>query len=137
MGLFDYLRCSYPLPRPGANDLEYQTKDTNAQYMEHYEIRADGTLWHELYDTEDRSAPTATGLTALLGCATRVNKRWDRDMMTGEIVFTAYPGHDYSDANCFSFSAYFVAGELKHLVDLKTPNAEFSGAARRPPATPG
>ena len=114
MGLFDYLRCSYPLPRPGANDLEYQTKDTDAQYMDRYEIRADGTLWHEVYDTEDWSDPKAEGFMALAGCATRVNERWERDTMTGGIVFT--------DHNCFCFSACFVGGELTHLMDLKTPN---------------
>lgn len=118
MGLFDCLRCHYPLPRAGANDWEYQTKDTGRQFLDDYEIRADGTLWRKAYDTEDRSDPTATDLFALLGCMTRVNERWVRDTMTGEIVFTAYPGRDFD--NCVRFSAYFVGGVLKHLVDLSS-----------------
>lgn len=40
MGMFDDLRCHYPLPREGANALAYQTKDTPAQWMDLYEIRA-------------------------------------------------------------------------------------------------
>lgn len=129
MGMFDYLRCSYPLPRDGANDLVYETKDTDAQYMERYEIRADGTLWREAYDIEDRSDKTKEGLEALIGAMTRVNHRWVRDMMTGEIVFYAYKGNDYSDENCVSFSAYFVRGELKHLVDLMAQKADQSNHA--------
>lgn len=124
MGVFDYLRCSYPLPRQGANALEYQTKDTEAQYMEHYEIRADGTLWHQVYDTEDRSDPNAEpgSLKSLMGRMTRINERWERDTMTGEVVFSAYPGKAYTDKNKVRFSAYFVNGDLKRLVDLTTPN---------------
>jgi hypothetical protein len=132
MGMFDYLRCSYPLPRPGANDLEYQTKDTYAQWLDNYEIRADGTLWHKVYDTEDRSDPNAEGLLALAGIATRVKERWVRDAMTGEVVFTAYPGDVYTDENEVCFSAYFVDGELKHLVDLKTPNDQVEAPLTAP-----
>ena len=122
MGMFDYIKCGYPLPRDGANDLEYQTKDTDAQWLDNYELRADGTLWHEAYDTEDRSDPKAEGLASLLGCETRVNKRWEQSRMTGEVVFSAYPGNTYTEGDEFRFSAYFVHGELKHLVDLKMPN---------------
>lgn len=106
MGLFDYLRCNYPLPVEGAELLEYQTKDTPAQWMDQYEIRADGTLWHENYDTEDRSDPNAEGFDRLFGCMTRVNKRWEPVLLTGEIVFYAED---------IEFSAYFVGGKLMRL----------------------
>ena len=119
MGLFDYLRCKLPLPVAGANDLEFQTKDTDAQYMDHYEIREDGTLWHQEYDTEDRSDPNAEGLAALFGCMTRVNERWVQDDMTGEVRFYTYFG-DANDKQPISerwieFSAYFASGQLKQL----------------------
>ena len=120
MGMFDYLRCSYPLPVEGAQALEYQTKDTPAQYLDQYEIRADGTLWHQDYDTEDRSDQKAEGFARLFGCATRVNERWEPVAMTGEVVF--YAGD-------FEFSAYFVGGNLKHLETLQATNVEFSGGA--------
>jgi hypothetical protein len=110
MGIFDYIRCHYPLPITGANELEFQTKDTNAQYCDHYEIRADGTLWHQVYETEDRSDPNAEGLFRLIGCQTRVNDRWEPDAMTGEVRFYTDRGDDWIE-----FSAYFVHGTLKHL----------------------
>ena len=58
--MFDDINCSYPLPgkvRPRS----FQTKDTPAQYLDLYEIREDGTLWHEDYDIEDQSDPDAEG----------------------------------------------------------------------------
>ena len=47
MGMFDDIKCKYPLPLDGANALDYQTKDTDAQNLDNYEIREDGTLWLE------------------------------------------------------------------------------------------
>lgn len=61
MGMFDYLQCKYPLPNAGDNDLEYQTKDTPAQFLDRYEIRVDGSLRHLDYDIEDKSDPNAEG----------------------------------------------------------------------------
>ena len=118
MGMFDYLRCHYPLPVEGGAALEYQTKDTPAQWLDQYEIRTDGTLWHQDYDTEDRSDPSAEGFARLFGCATRVNERWEPVALTGEVVF--YSGD-------FEFSAYFVRGELKHLETLQAPNCAIEG----------
>jgi hypothetical protein len=40
------------LPDASDNDLEYQTKDTPAQFLDNYEIRADGSLWHLDYDID-------------------------------------------------------------------------------------
>ena len=53
MGLFDRIRCNYPMPLDGANALTYQTKDTPAQLLDNYEIRGDGTLWHQSVDYDD------------------------------------------------------------------------------------
>ena len=116
MGLFDYLNCKYPLPVEGANALEFQTKDTNSQFMDRYEIRDDGTLWHETYDIEDRSDPKAEGLMALFGMMTRVNPRWERDTMTGEVRFYTCSGNSQ---DWIEFSAYFVQGELKQLETIQ------------------
>lgn len=44
MGMYDELRCNYPLPVPGANERDYQTKDTPSQSLNKYEITADGVL---------------------------------------------------------------------------------------------
>ena len=114
MGLFDYLHCKYPLPVEGANALEYQTKSTAAQYMDQYEIRADGTLWHENYDLrteEDESAP--------LGIYQyRDNLRWERDHMTGEVLFYASTG----GSKWIEFSAYFLDGKLREVNQIMPYN---------------
>lgn len=62
MGMFDEVRCLYPLPWPAEElaGLEWQSKCTPAQYIDDYEIRADGTFWHEAYTVrfeEDPKAP--------------------------------------------------------------------------------
>lgn len=129
MGMFDYLRCKYPLPLAGANDLAYQTKDTQEQWLDMYEIREDGTLWHETYETEDRSDPNAEGLLALVGSMTRVNKQWEPCAMTGEIRFYTYTDDKDLDGSWVEFSAYMVNGKLHTLVQIKPEphNAELSG----------
>lgn len=48
MGMFDYVICNYPLPDgEDGSGREFQTKDTDSQYLDRYEIRADGTLWFQ------------------------------------------------------------------------------------------
>lgn len=118
MSTYDHIRCHYPLPVEGANALEFQTGSTDAQFMEDYEIWADGTLWHRAYDTEDRSDPNAEGLMRLVGSLTRVNERWERDFTTGEIRLSGTLDGSWSEASTLAFSIYFVQGELKFLVDL-------------------
>lgn len=119
MGVFDYLRCKYPLPVEGANELEYQTKDTDAQYLDHYEIREDGSLWQQDYDIEDRSDKSAPegDPARFIGCMTPVNKRWVPCAdFTGEIEFyTGWPEKPGYDSGWLEFSAYFVDGAIKHL----------------------
>ena len=55
MGLFDYVRCKYQLPKPSfdldswkidLNQLEYQTKDLE-NFMIEYTIRENGELWYD------------------------------------------------------------------------------------------
>ena len=117
MGLYDEIRCERELPAPEASGLLFQTKDTPAQFCEQYVIRADGTLWHETYDTEDHSDPKAEGLHALIGCMTRVNQRWEPCLYTGEIRF--YTDGDYGTDSAWwlEFSSYFKDGQMQ-LVNL-------------------
>jgi hypothetical protein len=54
MGVFDTITCKYPLThRSGLNDrlskIEWQTKDLGNR-LDRYEVRADGSLWGEIYD---------------------------------------------------------------------------------------
>lgn len=143
MGMFDDIKCNHPLPLAGANALAYQTKDTDAQYCDMYEIREDGTLWHEDYDIEDHSdaakwekqnpgkeAPKE--LDPFCGCMAKVNKRWLQVKLTGEICFyTIYSIVDGNMTNATSrdgwleWSAYFVNGQLTqiNLIENRIPQA--------------
>jgi len=86
--------------------------------MDTYEIREDGTLWHQAYDTENRSDLNAEGIMAICEIMTPVNHRWERDTMTGEVRFytTVLKGKSY---DWIEFSAYFVGGELKQLETIE------------------
>jgi hypothetical protein len=121
MGMYDELTCRYPLSVAGANDLHYQTKDLDCQ-LDQLEIREDGTIWREGYDIEDRSDPNAEGWMALRGALTRVNKRWEQLLLTGEVRFYEMlldTGQDFNDRTrehgWLEWSAYFVRGNLSQL----------------------
>ena len=45
MGMFDDVRCRYPLPDPAHNGLNFQTKDTPSQSLDTYLISAEGRLF--------------------------------------------------------------------------------------------
>jgi len=137
MGMFDDIKCKYQLPISGANDLDYQTKDTEHQWLDQYEIREDGTLWHEDYDIEDHSERAKwiasnpdnevpkelDGMMSMMGCMARVNKRWEQVNITGEIRFyTLYDVKEGKMVNAHNsqhgwieWSAYFVNGKLKEM----------------------
>lgn len=86
MGLFDEVKCLYPLPWPEAQELIWQTKDTDAQYLHQYEIRADGTLWHEDHTIrveDDKASPLGIVMH-------RDNKHWVQVNYTGELeIYTS------------------------------------------------
>ena len=58
MGLFDTIRCDYPLPDPRLQDVEFQTKSLDCA-MQRYTITADGRLLRHpgggLFDEPPRS----------------------------------------------------------------------------------
>lgn len=142
MGMFDYITCKYPLPVPGANELKYQTKDTPNQFLDNYQIREDGTLWLEEYDTEDHSergkwikehpgepVPEFDFWKSWVGCMTRINTRWRQITdFTGEIVFyTSWLNYETDgDQGWIEWSAYFVNGGLKNLNLIKNREVEKS-----------
>lgn len=107
MGMFDNVRCDYPLPVEGCQGRLYQSKDTPAQFLDSYEIRADGTLWHQAYDIEDKSnlarwsaehpgeTPPAELMTvenSYFGSLARVNTRWEYlSDFSGEVRISCIP----------------------------------------------
>jgi hypothetical protein len=56
MGLFDYILVQFPLPETAPNwidkDTEWQTKDTDAQFLETYIITKEGRLIHQTVEYE-------------------------------------------------------------------------------------
>lgn len=128
MGMFDELRCERELPAPNADGLLFQTKDTPSQWLDSYVIRPDGTLWHQVYDTEDRSDPNAEGLGRLIGSMTRVNPRWESVPLTGEVCFYTGGGYDTDNPWWLEFSAYFKDGQLQQL-NLLTDTRKHGEAA--------
>lgn len=72
MGMFDYVRCDYPLPVSEDIGMQFQTKTFDAPFMEHYIITKEGRLTKPVVRYEDRSDPKAEGISALRGCMTPV-----------------------------------------------------------------
>jgi hypothetical protein len=99
MGMFDYLRCSYPLPLEGANARDYQTKDTPTQLLDNYEIREDGSLWRQSvdYDEDTKDSP----FTQL-------------ETFTGEIRFYDSTGSK-KHGGWIEWSAHFTNGKIAAL----------------------
>ena len=88
MGMFDYLHCK--LPQVNKPDMRFQTKCTPSQYLELYEIREDGTLWHQNCESME----------------------WSRlEDYRGEIVF-----YEETEDEWFEYSAIFIGGKV---IDLK------------------
>lgn len=121
MGMFDYIRCKYPLPVDGTQDLEYQTKDTASQFLDLYEIREDGSLWHEYVERvwrDDNNSP-------LGGVMHRVFEEWRPVVLTGEISFGAsYGEENFSGVGDYyvHYSAYFENGYLQRLKLINNEN---------------
>jgi len=128
MGMFDEIKCKMPLPIEidvDHRDHWFQTKSLECS-MDYYEVREDGSLWREKYETEDRSDPNAEGLLALAGCMTRVNKQWIPCLcFTGEIAFytraSTIGAEDIGQPHSgwIEFSTYFVGGQLKQFELLR------------------
>lgn len=123
MGMFDDITCKYPLPGGRYAGQQWQTKSTPELNLDSYEIREDGSLWHQTYDIEDTSDPNATGWRRLCGMATRVNKRWEPCEMTGEICFYDLVEDDHGNRVWVEFSAYFFKGELREIHQIEGPKA--------------
>lgn len=109
MGMFDHLTCKYPLPVSGANDLDYQTKDTPSQVLDNYEIREDGALWFRDYTVRVEDDPKSpVGITVH-----RENEVWKPVILTGEIRFYTTLQSDHT--GWIEWSGYFERGILVRL----------------------
>lgn len=134
MGVFDYLRCQHPLPDGfDPSKVEWQTKDTDDQYLSLYTITADGRLvsddWHmEDVPKAERPYPNDDGLLGLCGSMRRIVDKADvpRDFH-GDIHFYGNDG-DWNSPDGYwwrEYRARFSEGKLLQ-IDLvecthKTP----------------
>ena len=107
MGLFDDVTCRYPLPSEIPPERDWQSKSTPAQYLDHYEIREDGTLWHHEYDLR-----VETEEDGFLGIQMyRDNPRWTQERFTGELEI-----HDCDDQHWYSVQFWFRDGVVRDMV---------------------
>lgn len=109
MGMFDCIECELPLPGlPPLWEPDFQTKSFEAENLDLYEIRADGSLWRQEYDTEDRTEKNAVGLDRWAGLLTKANLRWVAFPHTGEVRFY----DEARDGEWFEFLAVFLDGRI-------------------------
>lgn len=112
MGLFDNLRCALPLPGASAlaQSCNFQTKDLDCA-MDQFEIRSDGSIWHEAYDTRiEKTEESFFGL-----FIHRDNPRWEPYEHTGELRFYEY----ISESEEVEFIAFYLRGALQGLHCLR------------------
>jgi hypothetical protein len=108
MGLFDSVRCHYPLPDLDDQDLEYQSKTTPAQSLDRYVITPDGRLLHEAYDTRLEETPAAPFGFYLH----RENLRWEAVDFRGQLeIHTAVDLPDGRWRWC-SYLLWFKGGRV-------------------------
>lgn len=99
MGVFDYVNCEYPLP--GCKDpsaIRFQTKDTDAMFLETYKLTKEGRLLHRDVRYEDQSDPNAE-----TGSMTPVPIGWMDTNFHGDLIF--YGGK-------YEYTALFKDGQL-------------------------
>lgn len=86
MGLYDDVKCDYPLPWPEMQGKIFQSYDTEAQYLEYYELRANGELWYRKVTrkvVEDAGRPLGYYYE-------NVGEEWVRENVTGEVALNLW-----------------------------------------------
>ena len=98
MGMFDYIKCEYPLaelPQPvidrwqGAENVAFQTKDTPEQGMVLYKIDASGQLWQQ-HKTSRWAEPVDANSESVMdrvGHLETLSTWWEKEAFTGGIDF--------------------------------------------------
>jgi hypothetical protein len=112
MGLFNYIRCRYPLPDAEAQDFEFQSKSLPEQKLDKFEITPDGRLLHEAYEMRAEENPEAP-----LGFYFhRENCCWEPDDFTGGLeIHTSYFRPDGSGV-WYSYIFEFENGQVVGLL---------------------
>jgi hypothetical protein len=104
MGMFDWIVYQ---------GQEFQTKDTPNQMLDRYEIRDDGTLWVEEYDTEWVDDPDRLPIG---GFIKHINVRISSTDYTGPMTF--YTSNNNTDT-WIQYEAEFVNGQAVKIIMVK------------------
>lgn len=120
MGMFDDVRIRYSLPWPEVQDVKWQSKDTPC-CLDNYEIRKDGTLWHETYESrweEDESSPLGMVMH-------RDNRQWEQVLWKGELEVHEFIRHDDTPGGwAYSVRFWFRDGVVKDVIYKKWDTCE-------------
>lgn len=123
MGMFDYLTCKHPLPDGfDPSRIDWQTKDTDDQYLSRYTITEDGKLvsddWHqEDVPQAERPYPDAEpgSLQSICGMLRRVVDKPDVERpFHGDLYFYGNDG-DFNSPDGYTWREYrarFSEGKL-------------------------
>jgi hypothetical protein len=111
--MFDSVICEVPLPRLGVTDRVFQTKDTPAQFLDTYVIRADGRFVHRDPIMEEVPEGEREHEWHILR---RVGGDRDEDW-TGEVCFYTFFDQKRS-AGWVEFKAVIVRGKLDGDIEL-------------------
>ena len=116
MGMFDEVVCRYPLPWPEVQDATWQSKGTPAQYLDQYEIRADGSLWHLAYTQRFEDLPNDS-----IGFRIHHDdQHWVHEAaFCGELEV-----HHWVEPTMYSARFWFRDGRVRDAVFRKTPDDE-------------
>ena len=131
--MFDNISVKYKLPDPEAQDLEFQSKDTDRQALDNYEITEQGRLMYEAYDVEtvpEEERPNygkpeyeTSPLAKFCGMIRHVNQHWLDTNFHGFITFYAGIGRHGEDGyKWFEYKAKFTDGNLVELTKIEDRN---------------
>lgn len=121
MGMYDYVKCEFPLTRPEMQDRLFQTKDTPNQFLDTYTITADGRLLGPKYDLEwqeDAEAPMG-------GYLKRENLQMHDADFSGRFVFYDFETGSHLDSDLIYFEAMFDRGKLLCIRELESDDEEL------------
>lgn len=111
MGLFNHVRCRYPLPDPEAQDLEYQTKSMADLRLDNYVVTPEGRLLHEDYDT--RVEETAESRFGFL--LHQENCRWEAVDFRGELEIHTTAEQPDGSLKWYSYLLWFKDNRVADL----------------------
>lgn len=122
MGMFDDIRCDYPLPDPAHNQLSFQTKCLE-NVLDHYTITVEGRLLREAYDAdwvaedpEVYAKKKAEGKFTLGGYINRTNIHMEDTNYHGFVTFYDNVRVAGKEAEWVQYKAKFTDGKLVEVV---------------------